>query len=133
MLIPWGNILSMAALTAIVTLVLLQLYRLWKKEVSLAYSLGLTLVCGVGFLGWFAIFNGFSLSSLNQDLPIPLFPISPEDIGCAITVGLLVGLFEWAVSIYRKNKNIPNLGLQAMLFAAALPIMVALIVDVYFI
>jgi len=133
MLIPRGDILLMAALTTIVTLVLLQLYRLWKPEVSLAYSLGLTLVCGVGFVVWFAIFNIFSLSMLDKDLPIPLFPISPEDMGCAITVGLLVGLFEWAVSQYRKNKNIPNLASQVILFVSAIPIIVALIVDVYFI
>jgi|GEM_PF-1440079 len=133
MLIAWGDILLMAALTAIVTLALLQLYRLWKPELSLPHTLGLTLVCGVGFVVWFAIFNTFSLSGLDKDLPIPLFPISPEDMGCAITVGLLVGLFEWAVSRYLKNKKIPSLGLQTILLAAAIPILVALIVDVYFI
>lgn len=133
MLIPWGDILLMAVLTAIVTFVLLQLFRLWKPEVSLAHSLGLTLVCGVGFVVWFTIFNTFSLSVLDRDLPIPLFPISPEDMGCAITVGLLVMLFEWAASGYLKNKNIPKIALQTTLFAAAIPILVALIMDVYFI
>lgn len=133
MLISWGNILPMAALSGVITLVLLELYRLWKKELSVVHSIRLALVSAAGFVIWFAIFNTFSLSSLNQDLPIPLFPVSPEDLGCAITVGLLVLLYEWLASFYRKDRKAATSNPRTELFAAFLPIIVALVVDVYFI
>lgn len=120
----------MAALSGIVTLVLLQLYRLWRKELSLAHSTGLALIGAIGFLVWFAIFNIFSLSSLNQDLPIPLFPVSPEDLCCTITVGFFVVFYEWFGSLYRKDQNSKQ---QAEILAAFLPIIVTLMVDVYLI
>jgi hypothetical protein len=133
MLIAWGNVFPMAALSGVITLVSLLLYRFGKKELSLPHAFSLALVCGVGFIAWFTIFNTLSLGGLDQDLPIPFFPISPEDIGCAITVGLFVLLYEWLVSLYRKNAKDAGSGQQTELLASILPVIVALVVDVYFI
>ncbi len=133
MLIPWGSVVIMAALTTIVTLVLLLIYRLWNKELSVIDSLGQALVGGVGFVVWFGIFNVFSLSSLNQDLPIPLFPISPEDMGCGIMVLLLTFIYGLSGISFSKNNTAQSSWRRFGLIALLLPALVALVSDVYFI
>jgi hypothetical protein len=67
---------------------------------------------------------------LDHDLPIPLFPISPEDLGCAITVGIFVLLYAW---LYCKGSKVAGVGTRSEILAALLPIVVALVVDVYLI
>ncbi|HEX2913296.1 MAG TPA: hypothetical protein VH186_21010 [Chloroflexia bacterium] len=133
MLIPWQDIFPVAGLAGVITLALLGVYRLVKKELNLAYSLGLALVCGFGFLLWFALFNGFSLGVLNQDWPIPLFPVSPEDIGCGITVLVLTLLYGLSVAALNRNRRATNSSLAFGVVAWLLPALVALVIDVYLI
>ncbi|HEX2909921.1 MAG TPA: hypothetical protein VH186_03870 [Chloroflexia bacterium] len=133
MLIEWGNIFLWAGIASLVTLLMLQLYRWQKKELSLLHSVGLALVCGLGFVTWFTIFNIFSLSALDRDLPIPLFPISPEDMGCGITVLLFTFSYGVLLSTFRKNKLNQNSWRQFGILAWLIPALVALLLDVYFI
>jgi hypothetical protein len=123
----------MAALTSGITLVLLLIYRLLNKKLSVIDSLGLALAGGLGFVVWFGIFNVFSLSGLNQDLPIPLFPISPEDMGCGITVLLLTFLYYLSGISFSKNNIVKNSWRRFGIIALLLPALVALMIDIYFI
>ncbi len=133
MLIAWGNVFIMAGVTSLVTLLLLQLYSWQRRELSFIHSVGLALVCGAGFVAWFSIFNLFSLSRLDNDLPIPLFPISPEDMGCGITVLLFTLLYGFLIQFSGKNRVNQNSWWHFGLIAWILPALVALVVDVYFI
>ena len=129
MLIAWGDIFLMAGVTGVITYVATILYSFWKKELNLAYSTGLGLFAAIGFVCWFTIFNFFSLSSLNHDLPISFFPVSPEDISCAVTVSMVVMVYNWLVA----RPSIKLKWQQPKLIVSALAVIVALIVDVYFI
>ncbi len=130
MLIAWGNVFGIAGVSSLVTLLLLQVYRWQHRELSFPHSVGLALVCGAGFIGWFTIFNLFSLSGLNNDIPVPLFPISPEDMGCGITVLLSTLLYGF---LSQKNRANQNIWRQFGLIGWLLPALVALVIDVYFI
>jgi hypothetical protein len=129
MLIAWGDILSMAAVTGASTFILTLIYAFWKKQINLVYLIGLGLVATIGFVTWFIIFNFFSLSSLDHDLPIAFFPVSPEDISCATTVSLVVALYNWLVSLYAKTSKWQ----QSKLLVSILAVVATLVVDVYFI
>jgi hypothetical protein len=129
MLIAWGDILSMAAVTGVSVFILTLLYSVWKKQINLAYLIGLGLVAAIGFVVWFAIFNFFSLSGLDHDLPIAFFPVSLEDISCAIIVCLVIALYNWLVSLYAKSPKWQ----QPKLLVSIIAVVVALVVDVYFI
>jgi hypothetical protein len=133
MLIEWGNIFAMAGLTSLANLLLLQLYRWQKKNLSFLHSIGLALAGGAGFITWFTIFNTFSLSGLDRDLPVPLFPISPEDMGCGITVLLFTFGYGLLIRAFSKNKRDQNIWQHFGLFAWLIPALVALVIDVYFI
>ncbi len=129
MLIGWGNVFLMAGVVSLTTLLLFQLYRWQRRELSFINSVVSALVCGAGFV----IFNFFSLSGLNNDLPIPFFPISPEDMGCGITVLLITLLYGFLIPISANNGSNQTNRWQIRITGWMVPTLVALVIDVYFI
>ena len=133
MLIEWINIFEMAGAATLATLLLLLLAGQRNKQLSFPIMVGLALACGLGFIAWFTIFNTFALSGLDKDLPIPLFPISPEDMGCGITVLLFTLGYGLLIGALSKNKGQRNIWRQFGVIVWLIPALVALVVDVYFI
>jgi hypothetical protein len=133
-----------ALLAALLTLILLGFIRLKWLNLPFKYIMGLSVCSGIGFSLWFVIFNVFALTGLDFDWPIPLFPVSPEDLGCALTVGL-VTLLYWLVvlRLLSSPENISGKGdksarpvlaeYETRWWLCLLPTLAALIVDVYFI
>lgn len=97
MSIPWDQILLAALLASLLALVVLVLVSFRWKVLTLPQLVGLTLSAGLGLMLWFFIFNVFSLSALDFDFPIPLFPVSPEDLGCLVVTGLVAFIY-WSVA-----------------------------------
>jgi hypothetical protein len=150
----WDQIALAALLASLLALAFLLLVRfsIRLNAPSLPNVIGLTFCAGLGLTLWFIIFNTFSLQVLDFDFPIPLFPVSPEDLSCMVVTGLVSFIYwQFFSALFLSgnesaeiNKNLPGrkeevnedyrssrsrLGRGVWL----IPALAALIIDVYFI
>lgn len=155
----WDQIALAALLASLLALFFLLLVRFSfrGKTLTLPNIIGLTFCAGLGLTLWFIIFNTFSLQALDFDFPIPLFPVSPEDLSCMGVTGLVSFIYwQLAGTLFQAgnesksaeiNKNLP--GREEKVenvnedyrpsrsrsggWVWLLPALAALIIDVYFI
>ncbi len=149
MLIAWDQIAVAALLASLLALVLLLLFRVSWKSLTIPHVAGLTLCAGIGLALWFIIFNTFSLGFIDFDFPIPLFPVSPEDLSCMVLTGLVAFIY-WFVVVrlpHQGNplthesqaaggqiKNTPSRSRSRLRWWVwVLPALAALVIDIYFI
>ncbi len=93
MSMAWDQIVLAALLASLLVLVILLLFRMRWKVLTIPHVVGLALCAGVGLTVWFFIFNTFSLSSIDFDFPILLFPVSPEDLSCMVVTGVITFIY----------------------------------------
>lgn len=144
MLIAWDQIIIAALLASLLALLILLVFRTQWKSLTIRRIAGLTLCAGIGLILWFIIFNTFGLKAIDFDFPIPLFPLSPEDLSCMFVTGFLAFVYWFVVENFpgqpkeftggnqiteRLIHNPPNFKWWFCL----LPALAALIVDIYFI
>ncbi len=144
MLIAWNQVAFAALLASLLALIIFLLVRFIWHIPTLAHVAGLTLCAGFGLTLWFVIFNIFSLGWLDFDFPIPLFPVSPEDLSCMVVTGLTAFIY-WQVAIRLPGQEAAlangnqatsgqtNNPARLQWWVWLLPAVAALIIDVYFI
>jgi hypothetical protein len=145
MLMAWDQIAVAALLASTLALVLLLLFNASWKSLTIPRVAGLTLCAGIGLALWFIIFNIFSLGVLDFDFPIPLFPVSPEDLSCMVLTGLVAFIY-WFVVIRLPRQGNPltnesqlaggqiiNNPSRLRWWVWVLPALAALVIDIYFI
>jgi hypothetical protein len=145
MLMAWDQVAIAALLASLLALVLLLLFRIRWKALTLPDVVGLTLCAGFGLTLWFIIFNIFGLKALDFDFPIPLFPVSPEDLSCMVVTGLLAFIYWQIVRRLPRQRKAPINEIQVarerinknpfrlVWWVWVLPAIAALIIDIYFI
>lgn len=148
MLIAWNQVAIAALLASLLALVILLVFRIrWRTALKLSQVMGLALCAGIGLTLWFIIFNTFALKVLDFDFPIPLFPVSPEDLSCMAVTGLTAYIYVVAskrLSGFGSGENHLDNSNQASSeqinnsprlerWVWILPALAALIIDIYFI
>lgn len=141
----WSQIALAALLASLLALLILLAVRIRWQNLTLPQIAGLTVCAGLGLTIWFLIFNTFSLGWLDFDFPIPLFPVSPEDLGCMLVTGLTTFIYWFAItSLLPQRKALAhktgldsrstiNNTVRLEWWLYLLPALASLIIDVYFI